>query len=172
MTCREHGSTRSPKISERRPPQTGPRRRLPKAAKGLSQPRCNGRPAGEIEARLHPNDTQRSALEGLQRASARTVDILNYECQSDDAITPLERLFAVDQRLNDMQLAVNRVSAALEDFYATLSDEQKAQFEAIGPGRSAAPLRQSSAAPIHVRHYHTHAGINGLIRHFMSMARW
>ena len=26
---------------------------------------------------------------------------------------------------------------ALENFYATLSDEQKAQFEAIGPRRSA-----------------------------------
>jgi hypothetical protein len=29
------------------------------------------------------------------------------------------------------------VRPALEDFYATLSDEQKAQFEAIGPKRNA-----------------------------------
>jgi hypothetical protein len=29
------------------------------------------------------------------------------------------------------------VSAALEDFYATLSNEQKAQFEAIGQKRTA-----------------------------------
>jgi len=28
------------------------------------------------------------------------------------------------------------VRVALEDFYATLSDEQKAQFEAIGPRRT------------------------------------
>jgi hypothetical protein len=28
------------------------------------------------------------------------------------------------------------VRAALEDFYATLNDEQKAQFEAIGPRRT------------------------------------
>ena len=33
--------------------------------------------------------------------------------------------------------AVKSVRAALEDFYATLTDEQKAQFEAIGPRRSA-----------------------------------
>ena len=33
--------------------------------------------------------------------------------------------------------AVKLVRAKLEDFYATLSDEQKAQFEAIGPRRSA-----------------------------------
>jgi hypothetical protein len=29
------------------------------------------------------------------------------------------------------------VRPALENFYATLSDEQKAQFEAIGPKRTA-----------------------------------
>jgi hypothetical protein len=31
---------------------------------------------------------------------------------------------------------VKHVRDALEDFYATLSDEQKAQFEAIGPRRT------------------------------------
>ena len=35
-----------------------------------------------------------------------------------------------------MLQAVKLVGAALEDFYATLSDEQKAQFEAIGPRRT------------------------------------
>jgi hypothetical protein len=43
----------------------------------------------------------------------------------------------VDGRLEAMQRAVYLVSAALEDFYATLSDEQKAQFEAIGQKRTA-----------------------------------
>jgi hypothetical protein len=36
-----------------------------------------------------------------------------------------------------MQQAVYLVSAALESFYARLSDEQKAQFEAIGQKRTA-----------------------------------
>ena len=36
-----------------------------------------------------------------------------------------------------MLQAVKDVRAALDNFYATLSDEQKAQFEAIGPRRSA-----------------------------------
>jgi hypothetical protein len=35
-----------------------------------------------------------------------------------------------------MLQAVKLVRPALEDFYATLSDEQKAQFEAIGPKRT------------------------------------
>jgi hypothetical protein len=33
--------------------------------------------------------------------------------------------------------AVKLVGGALDDFYTTLSDQQKAQFEAIGPRRTA-----------------------------------
>ena len=94
-------------------------------------------PADEIEARLHPNDTQRAALKALQDANARAVDVLTAGCQPEDAITPPARLDAVDGRLAAMQQAVYLVSAALEGFYATLSDEQKAQFEAIGQKRTA-----------------------------------
>jgi hypothetical protein len=109
------------------------------AAQGCSaaQPAALQWPADKIEARLHPNDAQRAALKVLQDANTRAVDILNNACQPKDAITPPARLDAVDGRLDAMQQAVNLVSAALEDFYATLSDEQKAQFEAIGQKRTA-----------------------------------
>jgi hypothetical protein len=104
---------------------------------GAAQPAALQWPADEIEARLHPNDTQRAALKVLQDANAMAADILNAECQPEDATTPPARLDAVDGRLVAMLQAVNRVSAALEGFYATLSDEQKAQFEAIGQKRTA-----------------------------------
>lgn len=94
-------------------------------------------PADEIEARLRLDDTQRAALKALQEANARAVEILTAECQPKDAITPSARLDAVEVRLADMQQAVYLVSTALESFYATLSDEQKAQFEAIGQKRTA-----------------------------------
>ena len=94
-------------------------------------------PADEIEARLHPNDMQRAALKVLQNANARAVELLTTECQLQDAITSPARLDAVEVRLADMQQAVHLVSTALEAFYATLSDEQKAQFEAIGQKRTA-----------------------------------
>ena len=95
-------------------------------------------PADEIEVRLHPNDTQRAALKVLQDANARAVDILTAGgCQPEDATTPPARLDAVEGRLEAMQRAVHLVSAALEGLYATLSDEQKAQFEAIGQKRTA-----------------------------------
>ncbi|HXQ06925.1 MAG TPA: Spy/CpxP family protein refolding chaperone [Bradyrhizobium sp.] len=104
---------------------------------GAARPATLQWPADEIEARLHPNDTQRAALKVLQDANARAADILNAGCQPKDATTPPARLDAVDGRLEAMQRAVYLVSAALEGFYATLSDEQKAQFEAIGQKRTA-----------------------------------
>jgi hypothetical protein len=102
---------------------------------GAAQPAALQWPADEIEARLRPNDTQRAALKALQDADARTVGILISDCQPD-AVTLPARLDAVNGRLAAMQQAVYLVSAALEGFYATLSDEQKAQFETIGQKRT------------------------------------
>jgi hypothetical protein len=103
---------------------------------GPAQPTALPWPADEIEARLHPNEAQRAALKVLQEASARAIDILSA-CQPQDATTPPARLDAVEGRLDAMQQAVYLVSAALGDFYATLNDEQKMQFEAIGQKRTA-----------------------------------
>jgi len=93
-------------------------------------------PTGEIDARLRPNDAQREALERLQRASAEAVDILNHECRPTDAMTPSDRLAAVDRRLAALQEAINVVSLAMDDFYTTLGDLQKSEFELIGPQRA------------------------------------
>jgi hypothetical protein len=94
-------------------------------------------PAGEIESKLHPNDSQRASLAALQDAGTKAAETLKVACQTDDALTPPARFAAIGKRLGTMLQAVKQVRAALEDFYATLSDEQKAQFEAIGPRRSA-----------------------------------
>jgi hypothetical protein len=94
-------------------------------------------PAAEIDARLHPTDTQRASLVALQDASAKAADMLKTSCQPDEAVTPPARLAAVGKRLDTMLQGVKAVRAALDDFYATLNDEQKAQFEAIGPQRTA-----------------------------------
>jgi hypothetical protein len=104
---------------------------------GVAQPAAMEWPAGEIEARLHPDEVQRAKLGALRKASAEAADILKAACRADDAMTPPARLAAIGNRLNTMLQAVKQVRAALEDFYATLSDEQKAQFEAIGPRRTA-----------------------------------
>jgi hypothetical protein len=109
----------------------------PLLACGAAQPAALQWPADEIEARLHPNDTQRAALKALQDANARALDILSAACPPTEATTLPIRLDAAEGRLEAMQQAVYLVSTALEGFYATLSDEQKAQFEAIGQKRTA-----------------------------------
>ena len=93
-------------------------------------------PVTEIEASLHPDDTQRGALKMLQNTSARAVDILNRACEAADPLTPSARFSAASHRLIAMLEAVRQVKAALEDCFATLSEAQKVQLEAIGPRRT------------------------------------
>jgi hypothetical protein len=139
-------------------------------------------PTAEIEARLHMSEVQRASFASLQQASAKAADMLKASCPATDPITPPARLEAIANRLETMLQAVKTVRAALDDFYGKLNDEQKAQFEAIGPalaGSSNQPgysnqpnaSYQPSPARTHVRRHH-HAGIPRILRHIMSMARW
>jgi len=102
-----------------------------------AQPAAFRWPGSEIEAKLHLDDTQRAALQVVQDATAKAADMLKVTCEPDDVVTPPARLAALAKRLDTMLQAVKLVRPALENFYATLSDEQKAQFEAIGPKRTA-----------------------------------
>jgi len=133
---------------------------------GAPQAGVTAWPTSEIEARVHPTEAQAASLTALQDATAQAADMLKASCQTNEAITPPARLEAVGKRLDVMLQAVKGVRTALDDFYGKLTDEQKAQFEAIGPRRSTAS-RQSSLTPRHHRRHH--AGIGGIIRHFMAM---
>ena len=94
-------------------------------------------PTAQIDQTVRPTDAQRASLVALQNATAKAADLLKASCLSSDPLTPPARLVAVGKRLDTMLQAVKMVSAALNDFYGTLSDEQKARFEAIGPQRTA-----------------------------------
>jgi hypothetical protein len=118
---------------------------------------------------VHPTEAQRASLASLQDASAKAADLLKSSCQNSEAITPPARLEAVGKRLDTLLQAVKTVRTALDDFYGKLSDEQKAQFEAIGPNRSASS-DEPGTAPSHI-HHRPHASINGIIRRFISLAR-
>ncbi len=136
-------------------------------AQSCLQPGVTDWPAAEIDAAVHPTEAQRASLAALQDASAKAADMLKASCQTGEAITPPARLEAVGKRLDVMLQALKMVRAALDSFYATLSDEQKAQFEAIGPRRTALSSQPAAAQP-HVRR--RHASIGGIIRHFISFA--
>ncbi len=78
--------------------------------------------------------------------------MLKASCLTSDPLTPPARLAAVGKRLDSMLQAVKMVSSALNDFYGTLSDEQKARFEAIGP-QGTAQAESLEVAPTQTHRY-------------------
>jgi hypothetical protein len=112
---------------------------------GMAQPGLTEWPNAEIERRVHPTDAQRASLAALQDAAAKAADMLKASCQPDTALTPPARLTAIGKRLDTMLEAVKTVRAALDKFYAALSDEQKAQFESIGRQRMGMADRPKAA---------------------------
>jgi predicted translin family RNA/ssDNA-binding protein len=93
-------------------------------------------PVSEIEAKLHLSDSQREELDALSRMSALARNTLNFDCQPEENLTAPDRLATADTRLDAMLDAIKWLRPALDDFYATLSDEQKAQFDTIGAKRT------------------------------------
>jgi hypothetical protein len=68
----------------------------------------------------------------LEDATVKAVSILQDACPQDVPQTPTGRLELMEKRLQAMRDAANAVKAPLDDFYATLSNEQKARFNTIG----------------------------------------
>jgi len=88
-------------------------------------------PVERISEVVQPTDAQRTALDELRAASAKAVNMLKAGCPRDLPSTPTGRLAAMENRLQVMLAAVQTVRPALERFYQSLSDEQKARFNAI-----------------------------------------
>jgi hypothetical protein len=87
----------------------------------------------EIEKNVRPTDAQRQNLEDLRNASARAADTIKTSCPSKTPLTVTARIEAVEGRLGAMLDAVKTVRGPLEKFYDSLSDEQRARFNRMGP---------------------------------------
>ncbi|MEZ2141002.1 Spy/CpxP family protein refolding chaperone [Bradyrhizobium sp. DN5] len=88
-------------------------------------------PIQRIEAVLHPAGKQKDALDRLGEATAKGVQDLQAACPNDVPLTPVGRLEAMQRRLEAMLTAAKLVEPALDEFYATLSSEQKARFNTL-----------------------------------------
>jgi len=89
-------------------------------------------PIDEIAKAVAPDDTQKTALEDLRKATASAAESLKGSCPTATPLTVTGRLDAVQKRLQAMLDAVKTVRPSLEKFYASLSDEQKARFNTMG----------------------------------------
>ena len=92
-------------------------------------------PQKQIEETVQPTEAQRAALDNLGTAAAKAADLLKDSCPTQTLATPTGRLAVVKARLGAMLEAVKIERPALENFYGSLSDEQKARFNAMGRQR-------------------------------------
>ena len=90
-------------------------------------------PVERIEQIVKPTQQQLDAFEKLKSASIDAANQLHASCPTQLPQTPKDRFDAVSKRLDAMAEAIRIVRPALADFYASLSDEQKARFNTLGP---------------------------------------
>jgi LTXXQ motif family protein len=94
-------------------------------------------PRDQIENAVQPSPDQQAKLDALKMAMVATADDLADACPSSLPASPPVHLSAISRRLGAMLRAIKNVRAVFDDFYTSLSDEQKAQFNEIGRQRSA-----------------------------------
>ena len=90
-------------------------------------------PLQRIEEVVKPTGPQQTALDQLSQASAKAADELRTSCPAQiGGESPTARLDAMNNRLDAMVRAVKTLRPTLGTFYASLTDEQKAQFNSMG----------------------------------------
>ncbi len=107
---------------------------LPQDAKSCAEakPGLANLPIEKIADVVKPTDAQQGDLDQLQDATNKAVSLLQAACPDETPLTPPGRLAAMEKRLQAMVDAAKTVKPALDSFYASLSNEQKARFDRIG----------------------------------------
>jgi len=99
-------------------------------------------PAQRIEQVVQPTAQQQSAFDNLKRGAQNASDKLQSSCPTAVPLSPVARVDAVETRLSAMADAIKSVRPDLQNFYASLNDEQKAKFNTVGPPPKSAPSQQ------------------------------
>jgi hypothetical protein len=81
-----------------------------------------------LERMTQPTEGQRAAFDSLKDAAARASEMARAACPTEQPITPPGRLAAAEKRLEALLQAVRTVRPAMESFYGSLTDEQKARL--------------------------------------------
>jgi hypothetical protein len=90
-------------------------------------------PVQRIEQVIQPTAQQRSTFDDLKKATQSAADHLRSSCPTAVPLSPVARLDTIETRLRAMADAIKSVRLSLENFYTSLSDEQKARFNMMGP---------------------------------------
>jgi hypothetical protein len=87
-----------------------------------------------IERVTRPSTEQRAAFDKLKEAAGKAGEIVRAACPAERSLTPPGRLANAEKRLTAMLEAIRTVRPAMDAYYATLSDEQKARLTLAQPG--------------------------------------
>jgi len=90
-------------------------------------------PVQRIEQVVQPTAQQQSVFDSLKKAAQNASDQLQSSCPTAVPKSPVARVDTVETRLTAMAGAIKSVRPDLNNFYASLSDEQKARFNTMGP---------------------------------------
>jgi hypothetical protein len=118
---------------------------------GTADLACGTGPAGlaqwgiqRIEQSLSLNGTSLAKFNELKDASEKAVKFLQESCTKKEPVTPTGRVDAMEQRLEAMLEAVRTVKPALDDFYTSLTDEQKARLNVLDTAPSSSAARSTT----------------------------
>lgn len=89
-----------------------------------------------IERVVKPTDAQSQAFADFKSATAEAAEILRTGCPTEVYLTPPAMVESAEKQAEARLRAIKVVRPALELFYRSLSDEQKAHFNAIMPHRT------------------------------------
>jgi hypothetical protein len=90
----------------------------------------------QLEQVIKPTEAQRAKFNELKTASSKAADVMRSACPTDFPRTVVGRMEVMEKRADAMLQAIKTVRPAMEAFYATLSDEQKARLDSnTGRGR-------------------------------------
>jgi len=85
-----------------------------------------------VERATQPTAEQRPGFDRLKEAMGKASETMRGACTAERPVTPTGRLAAAEKRLAAMLDAVRTVRPALDAYYNSLTDEQKARFNQLG----------------------------------------
>jgi hypothetical protein len=118
-------------------PDAGPKTTMtaatagPNAACSGQKPGVTDLPVERIEDAIRPSDTQKAKLDALRKANGQALAVLQAACPDSVPQTPVGRFEAIEKRLEAMIQAGKAIQPALQEFYVSLTDEQKSRFNTL-----------------------------------------
>jgi hypothetical protein len=99
--------------------------------RACAQPAAGEWPARTIERVLRPTNEQRASLEALRMRLLGMGQVIMSACPAAGSAGPLGRLAAAMDRLDVMLFALMSLGPAVQEFYGSLSDKQKANLHKV-----------------------------------------